>query len=502
MKQITEKDLKYQTDSIDVLNDETLHKKERIWQAITLITCFLAYIFIYFCRNHLYVVNTNFKTYLNSSNEQQAQKYLGIMLAFGYGAYLSGKIFFSLITDTWIKSGAKALMITMILAPITSFLFAIINIDNNESLRIIIVIILWCILRIAQASGWIGIVKIVSNWIPYQYHGRAMSFIALSFLLGDFVTRIILGAVLTYTEKWQHIFMFSSAITMTFAIPTAILVRDNPTSRGLPTQLENPDNVYNGNMCAKTDDNSVESYESNSHNKMETFDIGSNTNEEIKYDYSYSNQTWRVLKPLLNNFDFWLVLIYSFEFSLIREMFNTYSAMYLHENIGIETNVSAWISAAFPLMGLLSAPICGLWVDKIHKKHWRLIILPISAAVICICLSIFSIFDEGLSIYSAGGLLFVCGFSLLGPYSLLAGVMSIDIGGQTSSALVCGAVDSAGYIGAILISLISSFFSFQVMFGVAALVALCAVMTGIVQFKRNYKLSKINVQNDEKRNLI
>eukprot|EP01084_Bolivina_argentea_P108981 194786_1 len=94
----TENDLKYKT--IDALKDETLHKKERIWQTITLITCFLAYIFIYFCRNHLYVVNTNFKIYLHSSNDKQAQQYLGIMIAFGYGSYLFGKIFFSLITDT------------------------------------------------------------------------------------------------------------------------------------------------------------------------------------------------------------------------------------------------------------------------------------------------------------------------------------------------------------------------------------------------------------------
>jgi MFS transporter, OPA family, glycerol-3-phosphate transporter len=40
-------------------------------------------------------------------------------------------------------------------------------------------------------------------------------------------------------------------------------------------------------------------------------------------------------------------------------------------------------------------------------------------------------------------------FSLLGPYSLLAGAVAMDFGGRRGSATAAGLIDTAGYVGAV-----------------------------------------------------
>jgi MFS transporter, OPA family, glycerol-3-phosphate transporter len=41
-------------------------------------------------------------------------------------------------------------------------------------------------------------------------------------------------------------------------------------------------------------------------------------------------------------------------------------------------------------------------------------------------------------------------FLLIGPYSLLAGAIAMELGGRRGSATAAGLIDSAGYLGAVL----------------------------------------------------
>jgi OPA family glycerol-3-phosphate transporter-like MFS transporter len=47
-------------------------------------------------------------------------------------------------------------------------------------------------------------------------------------------------------------------------------------------------------------------------------------------------------------------------------------------------------------------------------------------------------------------LLGVVAFLLIGPYSLLAGAVAVDLGARRGSATAAGLIDSAGYVGAVL----------------------------------------------------
>ncbi len=47
-----------------------------------------------------------------------------------------------------------------------------------------------------------------------------------------------------------------------------------------------------------------------------------------------------------------------------------------------------------------------------------------------------------------------CGLFLLGPYSLLAGAVSLDVAGRRGAATAAGFIDAVGYVGASLSALV------------------------------------------------
>jgi len=87
------------------------------------------------------------------------------------------------------------------------------------------------------------------------------------------------------------------------------------------------------------------------------------------------------------------------------------------------------------------------------------------------------------------------GFMLLGPYSYLAGAMSLDFGGQRGSATAAGIIDGFGYMAGWLsgdtVARISAAFgrrdAFLALAGVSLLTALVALVLTVPQ--RSYRHS-------------
>ena len=320
-----------------------------------------------------------------------------------------------------------------------------------------IAIALWFLLRTLQSAGWIGLVRMIANWIPYQYHGRVMAFESTSFVFGDAFTRIILSLLLrqdAFDRDWRKIFLFSACCTGSLIIPSAIFLRDSPLDRNLPMPPENPDSVRTTSF------------------------IGITRPREPSHSFM-----WKLSRQPL----FYILLLLAIQLNVIREFFNNFGAMYLERQLGLTPSKAAGYSSLFPLVGVISAPLCGLWVDKIRSKHWRLAIIPVFSFLIFCALFILTCVNN-LSLQITMGLFMICGFSLIGPYSLLAGVLSIDLGGHSSSALVSGIVDSVGYSGGVIICLVSAAAEFQIMFAFSTFIAASAVITGCVQFVYNYRL--------------
>eukprot|EP01084_Bolivina_argentea_P111825 199450_1 len=467
-----------------------------LWQTIVIFTTFMAYLLHYFCKNHLFVVLTDYRHYLNPYNSNDAQKWLGIMMAFGYAAYICGKITFALLTDAVLKSAVQPLLVTLIFTPIFTTIFTIKITDYT--LRIFISIILWFILRFFLASGFVGLTKITVNWISYKHLGRVMGVLNVSWLLGDAISRAALGLIYdaasgnSSTDQWRIVFWSAAVITASAILPTYILIKDLPSQRGLPLIEDSPENAHSKSDLKKQQNIlkqqlSYNAQVDNDNNyKIRALSIEAKTNNftfEQKYTKYSCDKIWNTMRPLLSEFLFWIVLVMNFQCIFMRELFSIYFIAYLEDEIDMKKSNAALISALFSVCGVFGNFFCGIWFDKIKTTHWKLSIIPLFAMVDAFCLSVFAFFDPNdLSVLIVIILVMTFGFSALGPYSLITGAVVQHIGGQTATGMVSGFVSAAGYLAGIVVTLFSSYYDYRFLYTMAVFAAITLGICGCIVF--------------------
>ena len=136
-------------------------------------------------------------------------------------------------------------------------------------------------------------------------------------------------------------------------------------------------------------------------------------------------------------------------FTLVRETFNLWTPTYFVQIVGLAAADAARKSALFPLFGGISVLLCGIVSDWL-KQGGRAVII------------FYGLLSSGVVLFLLGHLNFtgsrdlpvalvtLVGFLMIGPYSYLAGAISLDLGGRRGSATTSGIVDGVGYLGGIL----------------------------------------------------
>src|SRR5688572_15956865 len=114
---------------------------------------------------------------------------------------------------------------------------------------------------------------------------------------------------------------------------------------------------------------------------------------------------------------------------------------------GAGIGIASMASAIFPLFGCVGTILAGWISDRMGARRGPVM------SVMCVLLSLsifaFSRVPEGDALWLTVTLGFV-GFSLYGPYSMLAGVIAMDFGSRRSSASAAGIIDSVGAFGTIM----------------------------------------------------
>ena len=150
--------------------------------------------------------------------------------------------------------------------------------------------------------------------------------------------------------------------------------------------------------------------------------------------------------PLFRSPVFWIVCGLSFGLTLVRETFSTWTALYFEEAVGMDKGRAAGMSALFPLFGGFSVLGAGYLGDRARRGG--------RAAIIFLGLlmaggSLLALGRVDPKAGQLGPIVLVCltAFLLIGPYSYLAGAISLDLGGKRGGATTCGIVDFVGYLG-------------------------------------------------------
>lgn len=380
------------------------------WHAGTALLLALGYSGYYFCRSDLSVVLPDLIHDMarHGMSPNAAEIRLGFIASVGTIAYAFGKFFSGAIADTgggrrsFLGGMAGSIFFTIVFALSGGFpLFTMAWIGN----------------RLFQSQGWAALVRVSSRWFSYSTYGSVMAVVSLSFLFGDAGCRWMMSELMAHGVGWRGVFFFASGALAVLMVICMLLLRESPEERGLPKPEVNPRNVYARKEGA---------------------------NEGTAGDDEHVN-IGAILKPLLTSFAFWMVCVLAFGATLLRETFNLWMPTYFVQFAGLPPSVAASRSALFPLCGGVSVLLGGFLSDKLGPNG-RNILVVAGMSACTVCLVMMGRLPSPAGLWAPSILVGLVGFTLLGPYSYLAGAMSLDFGGEKGSATAAGIIDGFGYM--------------------------------------------------------
>ena len=372
------------------------------WQVVTAVALLAGYSGYYLCRSNLSVAVPALVADPAAGVDRAA---IGLISSAGIVAYAAGKSITGVVGDFF---GGCALFLGGL------FLSVAATLAFSASAGLPLFLLWWMVNRFVQSAGWAGLTKTAAHWYPARRYGTVMSLLSLSFLFGDAAGRYLLGGLLTSGTTWREVFVAAAAILGVIGAIIAFMLRGSPREVGLPEPPINADNIFGHS--------------------------GGDSSPQSLSD---------LLRPYFASPSFWLVCGLSFGMTLIREAFNTWIPVYLSDAHHLAQGTAAQYSAVFPLLGGVSSIAVGVVTDRLRSGNRVALMIPAMA------LCTFSLVglaiataqqDLTLSLLAIGG----TAFCLLGPYTLLAGAIAMDMGGRKGSATAAGLIDTAGYAGGTL----------------------------------------------------
>jgi OPA family glycerol-3-phosphate transporter-like MFS transporter len=134
--------------------------------------------------------------------------------------------------------------------------------------------------------------------------------------------------------------------------------------------------------------------------------------------------------------------------TILRETFNLWIPTYLTQAVHMSAAQAAAGSSVFPFLGGISVLGCGWLSDRLGRAGRATIIFGgmVLAACALFGLSQTEMRSASLAVATMGTLAVL----IIGPYSFLAGAISLDFGGNRAGATASGIIDTIGYLGGVI----------------------------------------------------
>ena len=415
----------------------------RRWQGLTVGLMVLGYAGCYLCRSNLSVTLLTIAEELRARglapSVAVAKERLGWAVSLGTIGYALGKFGAGSLVD--LLGGRRNYLIGMGGAVACTLLFTL-----GGSIPVFTLV--WFANRLIQSLGWPGMIKITSRWFSYARYGTVMGVISLSFLFGDALARTFMGRIIDAGLGWRGVFGVGAGVLGVLWLLNFILIRESPVELDLPEPETNPATLFGA--------------------------LGDDPNPES------AGLLWATLA---RSPAFWIVCVMSLGVTLLRETFNNWTPTYLVEGVGLSKGTAAGMSSLFPFFGGVSVLVAGILGDR-FGRGMRAAVILVGMLLCGLVLSVLGSTDFAGRAREALILVSVIAFLLIGPYSYMAGAISLDLGGKHGGATACGIIDGFGYLfGGVLagevIAKVSVTLGWQGVFKVLTVVALLTSLAAV-----------------------
>lgn len=146
---------------------------------------------------------------------------------------------------------------------------------------------------------------------------------------------------------------------------------------------------------------------------------------------------------------FYLICIMSFLLTTTRETLGNWLPMYLKTTQEFSLAEAAFGSAIFPAAGAISSLIVGHATDWTFRGE-RGGVMVVSLLGAGAALAAMAMMPESWPSAWQLAAIGVVGLLVLGPYALLSGTVSMDLGGRSGVATTANVIDAVGYAGGVV----------------------------------------------------
>jgi len=321
-------------------------------------------------------------------------------------AYALGQFLFGTLGD---KAGPRVIVLCGMLASVMTALAM--GCSNN----VLWMGILFAVQGICQSSGWAPLSKNVGEFFSQRERGSIMGFWCTNYAFGGFIASVLAG----YSAQrfgWRFAFFIPAGVLFVIWILFFIFQRNRPEDVGLP-----PIEQYHGEKEAVIDPKDTPAAE--------------------------PEGSWHVVAEVLRNRMVWLLAVVYFLIKPTRYLLLYWSPVFVNDLLGTDTATSGILGSMSELAGPLGTLAGGFISDRLFKSK-RIPICVIALFCLAVCMAAFRFVPPRRLEVGLG--MFVIGFLIYIPDSLVAGAASIDFGTRKGASTASGLVNGLGSIGQII----------------------------------------------------
>lgn len=389
----------------DTVSQEKFYHRLR-FQAFLAAT--LGYSLYYVCRTSINVMK---KPILDSGALDATQ--LGIIGSALLFAYAIGKLLSGFAAD---HCNIKRFMATgLIVSACANFAMGVLGIMHSVIPTTVVFLafaIMWGINGAAQSMGAPPAIISLSRWYPLRERGTFYGFFSLSHNLGEFLSFLFVGMIVSMAG-WQWGFFGSSMAGVVGVVIILFLLHDTPESKGLP---------------------SVE--------------VLSHELPDAPKDASVKD----IQKQVIRMPAVWVLAAASAFMYISRYAINGWGVLFLQEAKGFPLSTATQIISVNALLGIIGTVLSGWFSDKLFKGNRNgpaLIFGVLNTAA----LFLFLYGGNSLWVNILSMVLFGIAIGVL--ICFLGGLMAVDIVPRKATGAALGVVGMASYIAAGLQDVVS-----------------------------------------------